>query len=106
MKQSPLPKVLLAALAVVAIFSGYRYMCTVRNSTELRDYQMKLNVINQRNAVLNALAGDLIEYSKKHPAIDSVLESVGIKQGKNTPASAPVQAPASITAPSIRTPGK
>ena len=36
--------------------------------------------------MINALANDAVEYSKNHPAIDPILESVGLKPGKSAPA--------------------
>ena len=35
--------------------------------------------------MINALANDTLEYSKTHPAIDPILESVGLKPGKSAP---------------------
>jgi len=44
-------------------------------------------MINNNRATINALANDVMEYSKKNQAIDPILESVGLKPGKsNLPA--------------------
>jgi hypothetical protein len=36
--------------------------------------------------MINALANDTVEYSKKNPDIDPILESVGLKPAKSAPA--------------------
>jgi hypothetical protein len=47
-------------------------------------------VINRNRALVSALAGDMVEYSRRNPAIDPILESVGIRARTNT---APVSSP-------------
>jgi hypothetical protein len=103
MKQSPLPKILLGVLALIAVLSAYYSYSALKNGSELREFQTKLTLINQRLPVINALAMDLIEYSKKNPGLDPLLEAYGIKQGK---APAPGMAPAPATVPAIKTPTK
>jgi hypothetical protein len=79
MKNSPLTTILLV-LAVIAAPSAtglcYIYISTTR---ELRDSQAKVAQINNSRMLINSLVGDLVEYSKKNPAIDPILESAGIK---------------------------
>jgi hypothetical protein len=99
MKQSPLPKILLGVLAVIAAFTAYFTYLALRNGTELREFQTKLTLINQRLPVINALAMDLIEYSKKNPGLDPLLESYGFKPGKTS-------APAPATLPAVKPPTK
>jgi hypothetical protein len=49
--------------------------------------QVQATMINNNRATINALANDVMEYSKKNQAIDPILESVGLKPGKsNLPA--------------------
>lgn len=42
------------------------------------------NIQNYQN-IVNALANEALEYSKHNPAIDPILEPVGLKPGKTTP---------------------
>jgi len=103
MKQSPLPKILLGVLAVIAVLSAFYSYSALKNGSELRQFQTKLTLINQRLPVINALAMDLIEYSKKNPGLDPLLETYGIKQGKTpVPGVSPVPAPV----PAIKPPTK
>ena len=88
MKNNPLTTVLLGALTVSALLSVgfcWRY---VSNTRELRGLQTQANMINNNRTMINALATDVAEYSKKNPAIDPILESVGLKPGKSAPAAA------------------
>ena len=58
----------------------------ISNTRELRSLQAQANMINNNRTVINALANDTIEYSKKNPDIDPILESVGLKPAKSAPA--------------------
>jgi hypothetical protein len=86
MKNNPLTTVLLGVLTVSALLSVgfcWRY---VSNTRELRALQTQASVINNNRTMINSLANDTVEYSKKNPAIDPILESVGLKPGKSAPA--------------------
>jgi hypothetical protein len=59
----------------------------ISNTRELRTLQAQAAQINNNRALINALANDAVEYSKTHPAIEPLLESVGLKTSKSAPAS-------------------
>jgi hypothetical protein len=83
MKNNPLTTVLLGVLTVSALLSVgfcWRYVSTTR---ELRALQTQASLINNNRTMINALAADAVEYSKKNPAIDPILESVGLKPSKS-----------------------
>lgn len=89
MNKSSLPAILLAILgisAVVALVLAYMY---ARNVSELRLLNAQAAQINNNRAILNALAAESIEYSKKNPAIDPILVSIGAKQPTAAPAPKP-----------------
>jgi hypothetical protein len=89
MKNSPLTTILLGVLTVSALASVVLCWLYISNTRELRSLQSQANIINNNRAVMTALANDAIEYSKKNPAIDPILESVGLKPSKSgTPAPA------------------
>jgi hypothetical protein len=82
MKNSPLTTLLLGLLLISALASlglTYFYGNAVK---ERRQMQMQIAVVQQNGQKLGLLAAELQEYSKTHPAIDPLLESVGIKQAK------------------------
>lgn len=85
MKNSPLTTILLVLVTVSALVSLGSFWGWIRTSRELRDLQTNVNNINGRNAAMNALIPDLLEYSKHNPAIDPILQSVGIKPGAAAP---------------------
>jgi len=83
MKNSPLTTVLLGVLTVSALASVVLCWLYISNIRELRSFQAQANIINNNRAVMSALANDAVEYSKKNPAIDPILESVGLKPSKS-----------------------
>jgi len=72
-----------SALASVGLCWGY-----MANARELRTLQSQTAFINNNRTLVNSLANDAVEYSKKNPAIDPILESVGIKPAKSAPTAA------------------
>ena len=85
MKNNPMTTVLLGVLTISALLSVglcWRYISNVR---ELRLLQTQASMINNNRTTINALANDVVEYSKKNQAIDPILESVGLKPGKANP---------------------
>ena len=85
MKNSPLTTILLGVLTLSALASVVLCWLYISNTRELRTLQTNAAAINNKRAVINALANDTVEYSKTHPAIDPILESMGLKPGKSAP---------------------
>jgi hypothetical protein len=88
MKNSPMTTILLTVLAFSAIFSLITCYLFVSRSRELRELQVTTQNIEVKKRTAMALANDAVEYSKKNPAIDPILEQVGLKP-KPGAASAP-----------------
>lgn len=86
MKQSPLTTALLFILVASALASVVLCWVYISNARELRVLQGQAAMVNNNRAYINALASDALEYSKKNPAIDPILEAAGIKPGKSAPA--------------------
>jgi hypothetical protein len=79
----------LAALSIVATAGlAFYYVQTVR---KLNLLQSEVANKNRNRALINALVNDTLEYSKRNPAIDPLLQSVNIKP---KPGTAPMPAPA------------
>jgi hypothetical protein len=79
--------VALTALTVVATAGLAAYY--VRSVQRLNRLQLQSAVINRNRALINSLAGEVVEYSKRNPAIDPVLQSVGLKPKPGAPAGQP-----------------
>jgi len=80
------------AIAVVGVgIGGLQYYFKTR---EARSLQAQMVSYQNTQAILNSLIADTMQYSQHNPAIDPLLESIGAKQGKNTPASATTPKPA------------
>jgi hypothetical protein len=84
MKNSPFNAIFLAAVLVSSLWSVYLCYTFISRARELRELQARANVFNYKQAVLQAMVNDAIEYGKKNPAIDPLLESLGVKQRANS----------------------
>jgi hypothetical protein len=82
MNKSPLPTILLAVLAVSALASVVLCWQYIGNTRQLRQLNTTAAQINNNRALVQALAADAVEYSKRNPAIDPLLESIGAKPAK------------------------
>jgi hypothetical protein len=90
MKNSNLPTILLGVLTLSALASVVLCWMYISTTREWRTLQGQATVINNNRALINALASDTMEYSKTHPAIDPILQSVGLKpKAGATPTSKP-----------------
>jgi len=78
---------LLVSTFVTAVFT-YRYVSIDR---KLRGLQVTVDQINNNRNIMQALANDTLEYSKKNPSIDPILQSIGLKRSTNAPAPAPAK---------------
>ena len=92
MKNSPLQTILIIALTISALLSvvlSYFFMTRTRDLRASRAQATQVySSLNNNRAMVQALANETLEYSKTHPAIDPILESVGLKPGKSAPAPA------------------
>ena len=88
MKNSPITTLLLVALAVLSVWSAISCGRFIWRSRELRRLQGEVGAINQRRAGMNMLVSDVLEYSKKNPSIDPILESIGAKPAHTNGAAA------------------
>jgi hypothetical protein len=67
----------LAAMILAFIYS--------RSNGELRRVQAQIPRLENNRAIAQQLASDVMEYSKTHPAVNPILESVGMKPASATP---------------------
>ena len=74
----------LASLILVVLY--------VNRTRDLRIAQGKIEAINRFRAIAPSLAGDAVEYSRRNPAIDPLLQSFGLKATNN-----PAQKPGNVT---------
>ncbi len=64
----------LGALAVTVLTVTY-----VQATRNLLAMQWQAAIINKQRTLASALANDLVEYSRRNPMIDPILQSVGLK---------------------------
>ena len=80
MKNSQLTPVLLGITAVSALLSIILVGWSFAYARQLGPLRNQVAFIHSSRPMINALAGELIEYSKKNPSIDPILYSTGVKQ--------------------------
>jgi hypothetical protein len=89
MKNDPLTTVLLGLLTVLALASAIFCWLYISNTREWRTLQSQVAMVQNNRNLVNSLVTDAVEYSKKDPTINPILESVGVKSGKSAPTNAP-----------------
>ena len=79
MKSSPLATVLLALLACAALGSLILCWMYIRTNRELRFLKTNVGMVQIKQRGMQALTYDLVEYSKRNPQIDPLLEKYEVK---------------------------
>ncbi len=69
---------LLAIVAVLAIWSLILCYMYFGRARQIRDMQMYMTQINSRQQAFGMLVNDAAEYAKQHPAMDQLLRSIGV----------------------------
>jgi hypothetical protein len=100
MKSNPLTTILLAILAVSALWSAILCVQFIRNSRELGGMRGDLGNIANRQNIDQAVLNEAVAYSSNHPAINPVLEAIGYR--KPVAAPAPPAAPTASPSPARR----
>ena len=80
-----LPLTLVGLLFICAIISAVCAILHMQSSDQLRGLQVQAAMMEQKRAVTRSLAQDAIEYSKRNPAIDPLLQSIGLKAAPTSP---------------------
>ncbi|MDQ6632178.1 MAG: hypothetical protein M3Y82_10565 [Verrucomicrobiota bacterium] len=74
---------LLFISALVALLFAFFYL---RGTGQLRSLQYQAAQVESRQNFIRALATDTMEYSKHNPAIDPILQNIGLKpRSTNSP---------------------
>lgn len=77
--------ILTGLLFVSAVLSAISAVLYVRGSGELRGLQGQAASIENNRAVARALAAESLEYSKRNPSIDPLLQTFGLKAPLSSP---------------------
>ena len=81
MNKSPLTKVLLGIATVLALWSLILCYMYINRARQFRALQMEANRLGGKQQVLTLLLNDAVEYSKTHPAIEPILQSIRNRAG-------------------------
>jgi hypothetical protein len=90
MKSNASNSILTGLLGISLLLSVIFCLQFIFQTRELRKLSGQVNNINMYRNWVQSLAAECLQYSDKNPAINPVLESVGLKAGKtNLPAAKP-----------------
>ena len=89
MKNSPITSILLAVVAISAVWSVILCLQYINNARAIRQLQTQVANIQYRQNAFQALVGDVAEYGKTHPQIDTILDSIGAKRNVSATSAAP-----------------
>lgn len=82
-----LPSALIGLLLVSAVTAAVFTMVFIQSNRDLRRFQAQAASIQNNRLVAQAMANDCLEYSKRNPAIDPILQSIGLKPNPQATAS-------------------
>lgn len=86
MKSNPLNSLLTVVLGISVMLSAVFCIQYTFKSRELRRLAIEVGRINTYRNVLQLLANDCAAYSEKNPAMNPILDSVGVKKTMGAPA--------------------
>jgi Tfp pilus assembly protein PilX len=86
MKSNAMTTVLLGVLTLSVLASVVLCLLFTTNTRQKNLLQSQATAMINKRTIVQALAADAVEYSKKNHAIDPILESVGYNVNKSTSA--------------------
>ncbi len=89
MNKSPLPKLLLAILAVIVVWSTILCGFYIKRTKEMRQMQWWTTQMTLRHQLFNMLVNDSAEYAKRNPAMEQLLRSINTAPQPAVPATKP-----------------
>jgi len=82
MQKNPLISFLAGALCLAALIVFALTLICEWRFRQLRRIQPLVAQVQQKSAFADALANEIMEYSKRNPAVDPILQNVGLKPAK------------------------
>ena len=79
MRSNPITNLLVGLVALTVLATAGLTIYYVRLVQKLNVLQLQNAVINRNRTLATSLVNDAIEYSKRNPALEPVLQSIGIK---------------------------
>jgi hypothetical protein len=79
MKSNALTNLLVGLVVLTVLATTALALYYVRSVQKLNGLQLQTSIINRNRALASSLVNDAVEYSKRNPAIDPILQSIGVK---------------------------
>lgn len=93
-KTNLLGVLLTLTLALVALWTAWLFFTYVKSAKKLQPLQTEVVIINRNQTAIQGLLTEALEYSKRDPTIEPLLQSMGIRIRTNSPQSSPKAAAA------------
>ena len=81
MRNNALTNLLVGLVGFSVVATSALAFYYVRSVQTLNRLQVQTAIINRDRSLASSLAGEVLDYSKRNPAIDPILQSVGMKPG-------------------------
>jgi len=92
-KSNPVGVLLGSVFILLALGTSYLTFTYVQSLKKLQGLQAEVLVVNRNQTLLQNLAAESLEYSKRNPAIDPILQGMGIKPKGAPQTVTPTKAP-------------
>ncbi len=88
MKSNGITTILNWALAIAVVGVGLGALQYFFKTREARSLQSQMAIFQNKQAIMNNLIAEAMQYSQRNPSIDPILEAIGAKPAKNAPTTA------------------
>ena len=88
-KNNPLAVTLVTGLFLSALLTCWFATWWLLGTRELHNLELQYQAMNQTSSAVQALANEALEFSRKNPAIDPILQRYDLKPKGPGPASTP-----------------
>jgi hypothetical protein len=86
MKRQPLVLTLMAVLFINAVAAPCMSLRFIQITREINRLKSQYNVVTGKTQLLQQLLSEALDYSRKDPTIDPLLEKIGVKPKPTPPA--------------------
>jgi hypothetical protein len=85
-KTNPVGTLLTLILVLAALGTAYLFISFLLSARKLESLQTEVMIIRRNQTMLQSLFTEALEYSKRDPTIEPLLQSFGVRARTNAPA--------------------
>lgn len=91
-RRNPLAVTLVTMLFLCALLTCWFAAWSILGGRELRNLEAQYQAMNRTSSAVQSLASEALEFSRKHPAIDPILQRYELKPKAQTSVTPPASA--------------